>query len=94
MQLNECYAATTSNIPMEANKCYGTAATDGTTTIPVRYNECYGVAPATDVAQSDNKPETDKYDYVRNSLCEEPYHRLIIRICMKHLSIHMIHSFS
>ena len=41
MELNECYAATTSDIPLEANECYGTAAPDGTPTIPVRSNECY-----------------------------------------------------
>ena len=64
MELNECYAATTSDIPLEANECYSTAATDGTTTIPVRYNECYGVAPPTDAAHLNNVPETDKYDYV------------------------------
>ena len=64
MEQNKCYAATTSDIHLEANECYGTAATDGTTTIPVRSNECYNVAPATDAAQLDNVPEADEYDYV------------------------------
>ena len=64
MKQNECYASTTSDIPLEANKRYGVAATDGTTTIQDRSSKRYGVAPATDAAQLDNAPETDEYDYV------------------------------
>ena len=60
MELNES-AATTSDIPLEANECYSIGGTDGTTTIPVRSNECYNVAPATDAAQLDNALEMEEY---------------------------------
>ena len=44
LRVKKCISSPASGIPLKANECCNTAATDGTTTIPVTSNECYVTA--------------------------------------------------